>query len=270
MRHSRLQPQTMHSRFQASMRYIWRYKYLYLLLLPAVLYFLIFHYLPMYGVIISFKDFNFKKGILGSEWIGLENFEYMFGLNDFYRVFWNSFCLSFLRLVFEFPIPIILALLLNEISGKRFKKITQTAIYLPHFLSWAVIGGILVNFLSPTWGVVNQIIQQLGFDPIFFLGDPKYFRTTAVISSIWKEAGWGTIIYLAAITGIDVEQYEAATVDCAWAASCPTALNRSIRCRTRKTLPCPRYLKHTPTVLACWAAGSPSPPPSGCSRLLSA
>lgn len=112
----------MHSRFQASMRYIWRYKYLYLLLLPAVLYFLIFHYLPMYGVIISFKDFNFKKGILGSEWIGLENFEYMFGLNDFYRVFWNSFCLSFLRLVFEFPIPIILALLLNEISGKRFKK----------------------------------------------------------------------------------------------------------------------------------------------------
>ena len=193
MRHSRLQPQTMHSRFQASMRYIWRYKYLYLLLLPAVLYFLIFHYLPMYGVIISFKDFNFKKGILGSEWIGLENFEYMFGLNDFYRVFWNSFCLSFLRLVFEFPIPIILALLLNEISGKRFKKITQTAIYLPHFLSWAVIGGILVNFLSPTWGVVNQIIQQLGFDPIFFLGDPKYFRTTAVISSIWKEAGWGTM-----------------------------------------------------------------------------
>lgn len=213
MRHSRLQPQTMHSRFQAAMRYIWRYKYLYLLLLPAVLYFLIFHYLPMYGVIISFKDFNFKKGILGSEWIGLENFEYMFGLNDFYRVFWNSFCLSFLRLVFEFPIPIILALLLNEIGGKRFKKITQTAIYLPHFLSWAVIGGILVNFLSPTWGVVNQIIQQLGFDPIFFLGDPKYFRTTAVISSIWKEAGWGTIIYLAAITGIDVEQYEAATVD---------------------------------------------------------
>ena len=91
MRHSRLQPQTMHSRFQASMRYIWRYKYLYLLLLPAVLYFLIFHYLPMYGVIISFKDFNFKKGILGSEWIGLENFEYMYCLNDFYREFWNSF-----------------------------------------------------------------------------------------------------------------------------------------------------------------------------------
>ena len=213
MRHSRLQPQTMHSRFQASMRYIWRYKYLYLLLLPAVLYFLIFHYLPMYGVIISFKDFNFKKGILGSEWIGLENFEYMFGLNDFYRVFWNSFCLSFLRLVFEFPIPIILALLLNEIGGKRFKKITQTAIYLPHFLSWAVIGGILVNFLSPTWGVVNQIIQQLGFDPIFFLGDPKYFRTTAVISSIWKEAGWGTIIYIAALSGVDMEQHEAAVLD---------------------------------------------------------
>lgn len=195
------------------MRYIWRYKYLYLLLVPAVLYFLIFHYLPMYGVIISFKDYNFKKGILGSDWVGLENFKYMFGLNDFYRVFWNSLCLSFLRLAFEFPIPIILALLLNEISSKRFKKLTQTAIYLPHFISWAVIGGILVNFLSPTWGVVNDLIQRLGFDPIFFLGDPKYFRATAVISSVWKEAGWGTIIYLAAITGIDVEQYEAATVD---------------------------------------------------------
>lgn len=167
----------------------------------------------MYGVIISFKDYSFKKGILGSDWVGFENFIYMFKLNDFYRVFRNSFFLSFLRLVFEFPVPIIIALLLNEISSKRFKKLTQTAIYLPHFISWAVIGGILVNFLSPTWGVVNNIIQSLGFEPIFFLGNPKYFRPTAVVSSIWKEAGWGTIIYLAAITGIDMEQYEAATVD---------------------------------------------------------
>ena len=113
----------------------------------------------MYGVIIYFKDYSFKKGILGSDWVGFEKFIYMFKLNDFYRVFRNSFFLSFLRLVFEFPVPIIIALLLNEISSKRFKKLTQTAIYLPHFISWAVIGGILVNFLSPTWGVVNNIIQ---------------------------------------------------------------------------------------------------------------
>lgn len=213
MKLSSQHPPKKQGRLQAARRYIWRYKYLYLLLIPAVLYFFIFHYIPMYGVIISFKDYSFKKGILGSDWVGLENFIYMFNLNDFYRVFWNSFCLSFLRLIFEFPVPIIIALLLNEIGSKRFKKITQTAIYLPHFISWAVIGGILVNFLSPTWGVVNDIIQRLGFEPIFFLGDPKYFRTTVVISSIWKEAGWGTIIYLAAITGIDMEQYEAATVD---------------------------------------------------------
>ena len=213
MKLSSQHPHKKQGRLQAARRYIWRYKYQYLLLIPAILYFFIFHYVPMYGVIISFKDYSFKKGILGSDWVGLENFIYMFNLNDFYRVFWNSFCLSFLRLIFEFPVPIIIALLLNEIGSKRFKKITQTAIYLPHFISWAVIGGILVNFLSPTWGVVNDIIQRLGFEPIFFLGDPKYFRTTVVISSIWKEAGWGTIIYLAAITGIDVEQYEAATVD---------------------------------------------------------
>ena len=213
MKLSSQHPHKKQGRLQAARRYIWRYKYLYLLLIPAILYFFIFHYVPMYGVIISFKDYSFKKGILGSDWVGLENFIYMFNLNDFYRVFWNSFCLSFLRLIFEFTVPIIIALLLNEIGSKRFKKITQTAIYLPHFISWAVIGGILVNFLSPTWGVVNDIIQRLGFEPIFFLGDPKYFRTTVVISSIWKEAGWGTIIYLAAITGIDVEQYEAATVD---------------------------------------------------------
>ncbi|MCI8924836.1 MAG: sugar ABC transporter permease [Lachnospiraceae bacterium] len=213
MKHTSSKPRTKQNCFQAACRYIWRYKYLYLLLVPAVLYFLIFHYIPMYGVIISFKDYSFKKGILGSDWVGFENFIYMFKLNDFYRVFRNSFFLSFLRLVFEFPVPIIIALLLNEISSKRFKKLTQTAIYLPHFISWAVIGGILVNFLSPTWGVVNNIIQSLGFEPIFFLGNPKYFRPTAVVSSIWKEAGWGTIIYLAAITGIDMEQYEAATVD---------------------------------------------------------
>ena len=201
------------SRWERGIRYIRKNKYYYLLLLPAVIYFLIFHYFPMYGVIISFKNFNFKKGILGSEWIGLENFRYMFGLSDFYRVFINSLVLSFLRLIFVFPIPIILALMINEIGNRAYKKICQTAIYLPYFISWVVIGGILVNFLSPTWGVVNDLIKSLGFEPVFFLGKAQYFRPIVVISSIWKEAGWGTIIYLAAITGIDQELYEAAAVD---------------------------------------------------------
>ncbi len=193
--------------------YIWKNRYLYLLMLPAVLYFLIFHYVPMYGVIIAFKDFSFRDGILGSEWIGFENFEYMFGLNDFWEVFFNSLTLSILRIIFNFPIPIILALMLNEIGNKTFKRVTQTVIYLPHFISWAVIGGILVNFLSPSWGIINEIIKSLGFEPIFFMGEPEYFRPVVILSSIWKEAGWGTIIYLAAISGISQDQYEAATID---------------------------------------------------------
>ena len=195
------------------LRYLNRNKYYYLLLLPAVIYFLIFHYVPMYGVIISFKDFNFRKGILGSEWVGLENFKYMFNLSDFYRVFTNSLALSFLRLIFVFPISIIFALMVNEIGNRHYKKICQTAIYLPHFISWVVLGGIMVNFLSPTWGVINKLLGSLGVEPIFFLGKEQYFRPLVVFSSIWKEAGWGTILYLAAITGTDQELYEAAAVD---------------------------------------------------------
>lgn len=198
---------------KGTLSYIKKKKYLYILLIPCIAYFAIFHYVPMYGVIIAFKKFNFSKGILGSEWIGLENFRYMFGLKDFYNVFWNSIYLSFLRIVFTFPIPIILALMINEMGHVIYKKFIQTVIYLPHFISWVVIGGILVNFLSPTWGVVNGLLKNFGFEPIFFLAKAEYFRPIVVVSSIWKEAGWGTIIYLAAITGINPELYEAAIVD---------------------------------------------------------
>lgn len=183
------------------------------MLIPCVVYFFIFNYVPMYGILIAFKDFNFSKGIMGSEWIGFKNFKYMFELGDFYQVFSNSIILSFLKLLFGFPFPIILALLLNEIKQKHFKSITQTVIYLPHFISWVVIGGIIVQFLSPTWGAVNMFIKSLGEEPIFFLADPQYFRPLVVISSIWKESGWGTILYLAAITSISPELYEAAMVD---------------------------------------------------------
>ncbi|MGG1514394.1 ABC transporter permease subunit [Paenibacillus oryzisoli] len=137
----------------------------------------------------------------------------MFGLSDFYQVFWNSFYLGLLRLVFTFPFPILLALFLNEIRQVMYQRLTQTIIYLPHFISWVVIGGILVNFLSPSWGIVNIFLKQLGIEPIFFLADPDYFRPIVVLSSIWKEAGWGSIIFLAAITGINAELYEAASID---------------------------------------------------------
>ncbi|CAN7703805.1 ABC transporter permease subunit [Paenibacillus sp. LjRoot153] len=201
------------SKTQLALRYINKKKYLYILLIPAVVYFLIFNYVPMYGIIIAFKDFNFSKGIVGSPWIGFENFRYMFGLSDFYTVFWNSLYLSFLRLVFGFPFPILLALLLNEMGNRTYQRITQTIIYLPHFISWVVIGGILVNFLSPSWGVVNIFLKQFGFEPVFFLADTNYFRPLVILSSMWKESGWESILYLAAMVGINTELYEAASID---------------------------------------------------------
>jgi len=195
------------------LKYVWTNRYLYLLLIPCVVYFIIFNYVPMYGLIIAFKEFKFSKGILGSPWNGVENFAYLFGLKDFYRVLGNSILLSLLRLVIAFPVPIILSLALNEIPFLRYKRLTQTMIYLPYFISWVVIGGILVNLLSPSWGIINSLIKALGGEPVFFLGRARYFRGIAVASYIWKQAGWDTIIYLAAITAINPELYEAATID---------------------------------------------------------
>jgi len=182
-------------------------------MIPAIVYFFIFNYVPMYGLIIAFKDFRFSLGIMGSPWIGLDNFRHLFGLGTFYQVLWNSFYLSLLRLLFFFPIPIILSLALNEIPFLRYKRTAQTMIYLPYFISWVVIGGILVNMLSPTWGIVNLAIRSFGGEPIFFLGSAQYFRGIAIVSLIWKNAGWDTIIYLASITSISPELYEAATID---------------------------------------------------------
>ena len=194
-------------------KYLWRNRYLYLLLIPGILYFLVFNYAPVYGLTIAFKDFKFSEGIFGSPWNGLENFKYLFGLADFYRVLANSLILSLLKLVFYFPIPIILALMINEIRFQKFKRVTQTLIYLPYFISWVVIGGILVNLLSPSCGIVNDVIKTMGGEPVFFLGSDKYFRAIAVVSHIWKQAGWDTIIYLAAITAVNPDLYEAAKID---------------------------------------------------------
>ncbi|MDF2650887.1 MAG: protein lplB [Paenibacillus sp.] len=169
--------------------------------------------MPIYGVIIAFKDFRIMEGILASPWVGFDNFRLIFDAPDFWKVFRNTLIISFYKLVFTFPAPIILALLLNEVRLMVFKKFVQTITYVPHFLSWVVLGGIVMNFLSPSTGIVNGIITTLGSKPIFFLGDPDWFRTVLVASAAWKELGWSTIIYLAALASVDTQLYEAAVLD---------------------------------------------------------
>lgn len=197
----------------SSLRYIWKHKYLYLMLVPTLVYYLIFCYVPMYGASIAFKDFNPMLGILKSPWIGFDVFKELFQLDKFYSVFWNTIRISLIRLIFGFPFPIIVALMLNELKEGKFKKVVQTSIYIPNFISWVVVGGILTSLLSMDSGIVNTIIKALGFEPIGFLTDEKYFVPTMVVSMIWKTFGWNTIIYLAAMSGIDPQLYEAATVD---------------------------------------------------------
>lgn len=184
-----------------------------LMFLPVILCLAIFHYVPIYGVIIAFKDYKIIQGILGSPWVGLKHFRLLFTAPSFREVFSNTIKISFLRILFGFPAPIILALLLNEIKNTRYKKVVQTISYLPHFLSWVILSGIFINFLSPTTGFVNQIITYFGGKPIYFLADTDYFVPTLIVTGIWKGIGWGTIIYLAAISNINPELYEAAIVD---------------------------------------------------------
>ena len=167
----------------------------------------------MYGLTIAFKDFVLLKGISGSPWVGLENFRKLLTAPSFSEVFVNTIKISFLRLIFGFPAPILLALLLNEVGNARFKKVVQTISYLPHFLSWVVLAGIVIQILSPSSGIVNQIIVMFGGNPIYFVADPRYFVPMLIVTGIWKEVGWGTVVYLASITSISPELYEAATID---------------------------------------------------------
>lgn len=203
----------MSDRLSAFGLYIWKHKYMYLMLLPAIIYYAIFHYGPMAGVSMAFKKFNPMKGIWQSPWVGLTYFEQLFSLNKFYQVLWNTVSISFTRLIWGFPFPIIIALMLNELRSNRLKRSIQTAVYIPHFISWVVLGGMLTNLLSADNGVVNGMIQALGGQPVGFLTDERYFVPTMVASMIWKTFGWNTIIYLAALTGVDPQLYEAAVVD---------------------------------------------------------
>ena len=193
--------------------YVWKKRWLYMMCIPGLAYLILFHYVPMYGIMMAFQNFSFKKGIFGSPFNNFDNFKELFGSQIFYRVLRNSLFLSITRLIFSFPVPIILALLINEIRSKVFKRTAQTLMYLPHFLSWVVLGGIVVNMLSMTDGLVNDLIASAGGQKINFLGSVDWFRTVIIGSHIWKEAGWGTIIYLSALTSINPEYYEAARVD---------------------------------------------------------
>ena len=188
-------------------------KSLYVLLVPGLLYYLIFFYFPMYGITMAFKDFDMFSGLLSSEWVGLMHFKKLFQSDTFFTVFRNSILISFYKLFFNFPVPIILAILLNEVRNVHFKKSIQTIVYLPYFLSWVVIAGLVVNFLSPSTGVVNTLLKSMGNEPINFLANKSYFRSIIVMSDLWRAMGWNTVIYLAALSGIDPSLYESAKID---------------------------------------------------------
>ena len=189
-----------------------RNKLLYAMLLPVLLYYAVFHYAPMYGAMIAFKDFSPRLGIWGSEWVGFEHFETFFTGAYFWRTIKNTILISLYELIFGFPAPIILALLLNEVKNAVFKRTVQTVTYMPHFISLVVICGIVKDFTSSE-GVINDVIAFFGGQRTTFLLEPELFRSVYVSSGIWQHIGWGTIIYLAALTGIDPEQYEAARID---------------------------------------------------------
>lgn len=191
---------------------ILRNKYIYLLLLPGILFYLLFAYGPMYGIILAFKDYTFKGGILGSPWVGLEKFRMLFVEPEFIQAFKNTIIISFGKIIFGFPIPILLAILLNELRFKKFKKTLQTVFTFPHFLSWIIISSIVLNIFG-NLGAVNNMLSVLGLERQHFLADKQLFRPLLYITDIWKEAGWSSIIYLAAISGINPELYEAATID---------------------------------------------------------
>ncbi|WP_239551447.1 ABC transporter permease [Paenibacillus elgii] len=193
--------------------YFYKYWQLYCMVAPGVLFFLLFKYVPIMGSVIAFQDYNIYKGITGSEFVGFKHFLTLFTYPEFTRILSNTILISIYQLIFGFPAPIILALLLNEVRKMWFKRTVQTIVYLPHFLSWVIVGGLVINVLSPNYGIINDLLEYLGFTRIFFMQQPEYFRSIVVASGIWKEVGWNTIIYLAALASINPELYEAADVD---------------------------------------------------------
>lgn len=193
--------------------YFLQHKWLYLMLIPGLIYFIVFKYVPMVGIIIAFQQYSPFKGIINSDWVGLMHFKNFFTGTDFFRLMKNTLSISILSLVFYFPAPIILALLLNEIKSQKYKRTIQTFVYIPHFISWVIVASLTYTLLNINDGIVNEVIKLLTGNTVDFLADPKYFKGLIIGQSIWKESGYGTIIFLAALSGVDVELYEAAKID---------------------------------------------------------
>ncbi len=192
---------------------VWRYRYLTLLLIPSLVMLIIFKYAPMYGLQIAFKNFRIKDGIVGSPWVGLDVFKQVFAMPGFGQAFANTAILGIMNLVVCFPAQILLALLLNEISNARYKKTIQTFSYLPHFISWVTLSGLFLQLLSPSSGPFAAIARFFGQTPYYFMGEVSTFRWVLVVTNMWKSVGWGSIIFLAALSGVDQEMYEAALID---------------------------------------------------------
>lgn len=194
-----------------------KHKFLFLLMAPGFLYFILFHYLPMYGIVIAFQDYKPFDGALSMitdpHWVGFKHFTDFFHSYYFVRILKNTLVISIYKLLFGFPAPLILALLLNEVRSRKFKRTVQTISYLPHFLSWVIISGLIIVLLSPTSGLFNQLIVYWGGEPVSFLENPSFFRSILVVSDIWAGIGWGSIIYLAALAGVNPELYEGAVID---------------------------------------------------------
>uniref|UniRef100_UPI003D2E216D ABC transporter permease n=1 Tax=Paenibacillus oryzisoli TaxID=1850517 RepID=UPI003D2E216D len=188
-------------------------RWLYLMLVPGILYFVVFKYLPMWGVFLAFKDYQPFVGFWGSKWVGFKHFERFFTDPSFWHLLRNTFSIASYNLIFYFPLPIVLALMLNEVKNELFKRLAQTMIYVPHFFSWVVISGLSYILLTTEGGIVNELIQAAGGEKISFLLSKDWFRTIITSQIIWKETGWGTILFLAALSGVDPSLYEAARID---------------------------------------------------------
>jgi putative aldouronate transport system permease protein len=198
---------------RSKLNFMWKFRALYFISIPGIIYFIIFKYIPLFGSIIAFQNYNIFKGILGSEWVGLLQFKEMFKHYDFLRILNNTLLIGLYDLIIAFPAPIVLALLLNELRLVFYKRLVQTIVYMPHFLSWVIVGGIAIGILSPSTGVVNHFLNLLGIKSIYFFGENSYIRPLLIGSGIWRDSGYGTIIYLAALAGINPDLYEAAEVD---------------------------------------------------------
>lgn len=181
---------------------------LHMMLIPAVLLALVFQYIPMGGIVIAFQDFKPYLGFSESKWVGWDNFRYLFLYPDVGQVIWNTLVIAFFKIIAGLFAPFLFAILLNEVRLTAFKRVSQTLVYLPHFLSWVILGGILLDILSPQGGMVNQLVVAFGGEPIFFLGDGTWFRITLILSDVWKEFGFGTIVFLASLSGINPALYE--------------------------------------------------------------